>query len=288
MASFVVSFAMIATSLAAGWAGLISLDASATGLRCAVRVVSLSMAFISAVALGGIGPYRPAAIAGWTACLLVTVASGSRIATLSILAILAMHPGIGRLRWRLAAVVAFVGLGVALFYLPVFQNRFFYSGSGTLADVWEGKFDDAGRFYAWRAILPEIGRRPWIGSGVGSIHDYVPTVWPESVHIHNDYLRIAYEFGIVGLALFLAVVAWQILDLWRHTRSPAPAIRWASLSAVLGIAAFLITALTDNTLMYNLWFTNPLFTMIGAVYGLAAVESGAATAAAPIAAGSEQ
>lgn len=268
--AFAIGSLMICTSLAAGRLGIISLDPEAPGLRCAVRVVSLSLTISAAVALGAFPRAGFPAIAGWASCMVVTAISGSRIATLAILGILAAHPGIGRLRWRVVAMLAIPTLGLALFYTPVFQTRFFYSGSGTLADVWEGKFDDAGRFYAWRAILPEIVERPWIGRGVGAIHQYVPTVWPEAIHIHNDYLRIAFEWGLVGLAIFTLVAAWQLLDLGRGALRSQGVACWAFTAAFLGLIAFLLAAVTDNPLMYNLWLTNPLFALIGACYGLSA------------------
>jgi hypothetical protein len=33
----------------------------------------------------------------------------------------------------------------------------------------------------------------------------------------------------------------------------------------------MISALTDNTLSYNLWYMNPLFAVMGAAYGVAGI-----------------
>ena len=35
-----------------------------------------------------------------------------------------------------------------------------------------------------------------------------------------------------------------------------------------GFCGLLITCATDNTLIYNLYYTDPLFALIGAVYGV--------------------
>jgi O-antigen ligase len=265
--SVAIAVLLILITLTAGFTGLVSLEPRPPVIGVALRVSSIAITMAAAVALAALPKHRLAAIAAWASCLLVTVLTGSRMATLATLALPMFHPRIGRLRWRAVAALVIAGLAVAAFYTPVLQERFFHSGSGTLEDVWEGRFDDAGRFYAWERILPEIAEQPWLGHGVGTIHDFVPTVWPLMVHIHNDYLRIAYEVGGIGLSLFLVVHLWQYTDLWRFASLCQGTTRWAFTAALLGFTAFLVTAVTDNSLMYNLWLTNPLFAMMGAGYG---------------------
>ena len=61
-----------------------------------------------------------------------------------------------------------VGLAIALFYTPIFQERFFAEGEGTLGDVVEGNFLSFGRFETWPELWEEAWRHPVLGGGVGS------------------------------------------------------------------------------------------------------------------------
>src|SRR5205085_6961999 len=87
----------------------------------------------------------------------------------------------------------------------------------------------------------------------------------------NDYLRVGFELGLVGLAIFLAVLAWQLGHLAVQIRRSRGVVRTAFTASWLGLLAFLISACTDNTLSYNLWYMDPLFAVMGAAYGVAGV-----------------
>ena len=88
-------------------------------------------------------------------------------------------------------------------------------------------------------------------------------------HPHNDYLRIGFDGGLVGLSVFFAVVAWQIVDFRRRIAQTSGIRQQVFAAAYLGFFVFLITSLTDNTLVYNLWYMDPLFVLMGAAYGCA-------------------
>jgi O-antigen ligase len=207
-------------------------------------------------------------LAGWTFCLLVTVVTGSRMASLALLVAPIFHPLTRHRAWNLIAAGLLVLLALGLFYTPYFQQRFFYTGSGTLEDLFAGEFLSFGRFEAWPDIWDEAWLHPWLGAGVGTTYDFVPTVWPEMNHVHNDYLRLGFEVGLVGLAVFLGVVAYQLWDIRRQIRSSQGPLCEAFCACWLGLILLLVTGLTDNTLIYNLWYTDPLFALLGAAYGL--------------------
>jgi O-antigen ligase len=181
-----------------------------------------------------------------------------------------LHPLYRSVLGKLALTVILAVIGLAVFHSDTFQRRFFHSGQGTLSDLWQGKFLSFGRFEAWPKIWAEAWQQPYLGHGVGSVNDFVPLVWPGMNHAHNDYLRIGFELGLVGLALFALVMGWQIVDLRRRLRQPSGAARRGLAAALLGLLMFLVTACTDNPLVYNLWYMDPLFALVGAAYGVAA------------------
>jgi O-antigen ligase len=240
---------------------------SALGLRPTDRALGLTAALCGCVFMANFPARVFGPLLGWAFCLLLTVVTGSRMATLVLLLVPALVPWYGSQLWRILVILIIVGLGLALFHTPIFQERFFHEGSGTLADVLEGDFLSFGRFEAWPDIWDEAWRRPYLGAGVGSAYDFVPTVWDGMNHVHNDYLRVGFEVGVVGLAVFLLVLLWQVCDLWARIHRSRGVVRTAFAAAWLGLLVFVIAAFTDNPLGYNLWYTNPLFAVLGAAYG---------------------
>jgi O-antigen ligase len=242
---------------------------AAMGLTPTNRSLGLTAALAGCVFMARFPERVAGPLFGWGICILLTFVTGSRMATITLLFIPVLHPLYATQLWRVVMILAIAGLGVGLFYSPIFQERFFYEGSGTLTDVLEGDFLSFGRFESWPDIWDEAWRRPWLGAGVGSAYNFVPTVWEDMHHVHNDYLRVGFELGLTGLALFLGVVAWQLYDLRTRIEQSTGVTRTAFAASWLGLLVFLISAFTDNTLGYNLWFTNPLFAVMGAAYGVA-------------------
>jgi O-antigen ligase len=124
-----------------------------------------------------------------------------------------------------------------------------------------------------------IGTRPLFGVGLDRFHlsagslasPRLNSLWPARKNPHNDFLRVGAELGLVGLGLFLWILAaagrctWQVLS---RTRDP----RLAGL--VGGLIAFLVTSMVSDPLMvrevsYAFWIA----------LGLAVGQSAAAQAA---------
>jgi O-antigen ligase len=242
--------------------------AESAGMGIAVRSMSLTAALIGCVFLSQMPRRWLGPLTGWTLCLLVTVVTGSRMASLALLVAPIFHPLTRSRLWNFLAGGVLLVPAIGLFYTPTFQQRFFYTGSGTFSDLFAGEFLSFGRFEAWPDIWDEAWLHPWLGAGVGTTFDFVPTVWPEMNHVHNDYLRIGFELGLVGLTIFLITVIWQLWDIRRCITNTQGPLREAYSACWLGMILLLITGLTDNTLIYNLWYTDPLFALLGAAYGL--------------------
>jgi hypothetical protein len=252
-------------SLAAIRLGLVH----ALGMEPAPRVLGLTAALVGCVFLSEIPNRRLVPLLGWAACIALTTLSGSRMATVVLLVVLAIHPLYRHVLTRVAVVGSMLGLAIALFYTPTFQERFFAEGAGTVADVVEGNFLSFGRFETWPGLWDEACRHPVFGGGVGATRQFLPKINPDMTHPHNDYLRIGFEGGLVGLAAFFAVVVWQIADFRRRLAKVSGVRQQVFAAAYLGFFVFLITSFTDNTIVYNLWYMDPLFVLMGAAYGCA-------------------
>lgn len=248
-----------------------------------VRGAAMAAALVGCVSLAGFPKQKLLPLVGWGLCLLITTLTSSRMATLALLTVPLFHPFLrGRLLAKAIALGVFAGLAVIIFNTQTFQQHFFYSGQGSFSDLLAGDYADLGRFDAWSAVWEKAWQRPWFGTGVGSSYIFVPKVWTNMYHVHNDYLRVFFELGLVGLALYLAIIVWQLFNLRRQIAESDGIVRTTFSAAWLGLLAMLISCLTDNTMIYTTLYTNPLFALLGAAYGAAWFERQQATSASAI------
>ncbi len=89
---------------------------------------------------------------------------------------------------------------------------------------------------------------------------------------HNDYLRVFFETGALGLICFLMALVWQVRWLKKAIAGSDGRLQQAFAGVYLGLLALIITSLTDNSLGYNLQFTNPLFVLLGSACGVVHAE----------------
>ncbi len=94
-----------------------------------------------------------------------------------------------------------------------------------------------------------IGQFGPVGSGTGTFQKVYPLQEdPAAIdrfyvnHAHNDYLELAVEMGLPGIALILLFLAWWATSVWRLLRSPA-ADHYAIAGAVASAAVLLHSAL---------------------------------------------
>jgi len=204
------------------------------GMEIQARALALTTCLLGCVFVAGLSASPALSIIGWGLCLALTVITGSRMATFALLALWVAYPWRGRLAPRILASAGACIVAVALFYSPVFQHRFFEereSMRGSLGDVAKGDIFTAGRADAWPRIWRQAQRHIIVGAGIGQVGKFVPTVWPGVDQPHNEYLRIAYDLGLVGLACFVGVVVAQMLRLQREMRYATGELRYAGVAS---------------------------------------------------------
>jgi hypothetical protein len=105
-----------------------------------------------------------------------------------------------------------------------------------------------------RVGLHVIETRPLFGVGIDRFFLVAGTVksplleaaWASRRNPHNDFLRFAGELGLLGLGLFLWILASAAARIWQALRSSSDP-HLAGLAA--GLVAFLITSMVSNPLM---------------------------------------
>lgn len=110
------------------------------------------------------------------------------------------------------------------------------------------------RLKAAHDSLALIAAAPWKGHGGGSYYTVFPSVKGEDRnnrwdHAHNDYVEIAVDLGLPGLAMLAAL---YLATLWRVTRllrdSQPPAVRGLAGGVAMGMICALLHGLVDFNL----------------------------------------
>ncbi len=160
-------------------------------------------------------------------------------------------------------------MGVAFFYTERMQRKMFYSGQGTIGEVRFGNpdFFTAGRSRLWDLMIEEIKTKPVWGHGANASEEFVLSVtWGTLTHPHNDWLRLLYDYGLIGASVFAFCMASQVIHLLKRTKKhfgESNILLYAGASSFL---PFVLLMFTDNIILYAAFFGNLQFTIIGLVY----------------------
>jgi O-antigen ligase len=142
-----------------------------------------------------------------------------------------------------------------LFYAPLRERIFAtqYREVRERADMsrteqFDKAFEKSGREGLWKFILKEMGKDYHFvfGYGVGSAE--VDVMKKVGGVPHNEYLRVFYELGIVGLLLFVGLLR----QLWRIARQGASSAHNETQAILAGIAVSLITLYACGSLVDNM------------------------------------
>ena len=186
-----------------------------------------------------------------------------------VLVVLALYAGYEWRRWRGLAVTA-TAMGIlvaALIHLPgVFQQRYgFATGDRASSPISQATQEsNKQRMDFYRASLAILQEHPLIGVGTGGF----PRAYAEKTrgtdafqtrNPHNEYLHIATQLGVIGLAALL----YLFFEQWRESaRLASPFERNVSRGLLLAIvvACLFNSLLLDHTegLLY-VWLTGVLF-----------------------------
>jgi O-antigen ligase len=215
------------------------------------------------------------ALPWWTSIVVIPAIALTRTAIAAAAVTLPLNLGKVGLRRR----VLFIGLMLAglvfVFYTPRMQQKMFRSGEGTLSELSfsNPNLQTSGRTMMWEVFDARIRQSPWFGHGANASEELVNQLIPGLGHPHNDYMRLKYDYGYVGLCLFLLGLAGQTLHAWRKARKTAGPARWFLLGAASAFLPFLIMMKTDNIVLYAAFFGNLQFALLGLGYGAVAAEA---------------
>lgn len=144
--------------------------------------------------------------------------------------------------------------GVDLSKLPVVSRLTQNSNDETNSIDW--------RFGVWHDMLPMFRARPILGYGLGTfpdVRELQVNDYYASTEAHNDFLRLAVETGIVGLAVYVLLLLLVAHALIRTYHALAGSSYQLVVLAMLGfLAGFVVMSFFDNLLqgtpvMWAMW-----------------------------------
>ncbi len=169
---------------------------------------------------------------------------------------------------RMGLLIAIGAAGLALFHTERVQQRMFYSGEGTLLDMRldNPDFQTSGRAYIIEEMKAAIPEAPWFGHGANASQEMLGEIAEGLEHPHNDWLRLAYDYGYVGMVVFALTMLAQM---WHARRAAGRTAGAERLLLYAGSSAFVPMAMlmsTDNIILYAAYFGNLQFVILGLAY----------------------
>lgn len=211
----------------------------------------------------------------------VAILGGLLIATYTRGAWIAAFVVLGTFAWRhyrtraLVGAGLGVGLGLVLLTMSSFLNLYTPAELPNferipvyerVTDLFEGNVSDSvlWRIRMWKDMWGYAWESPWIGEGTGQVKEAVESVRGValgSLEVHNDYLRIFVEWGLIGVGVSLVSLGLLIRALIGRFRAWPHPVLALSLALTLGLC---IAAGWDNILRQtaNMWL---FFGMLGAI-----------------------
>jgi O-antigen ligase len=197
--------------------------------------------------------------------ILVPVLSVSRMAIISgVLSLCVLSKKIFSIRTvliLLLLIVTFVGLA----QIPAIQNKIYYATLKDRADKNEYEtINTSGRLYMWGILVNGIKDSPIFGHGANASEELLKPISEHFTHPHNEFLRILYDYGLVGMILFVYAFLKQILKLKNiKNRNGNEINKYYLYCSMWLFFPFFTFMLTDNILLYSAYFLNIHFLFVG-------------------------
>lgn len=257
---------------------------SAPGMALHQNPLSFYMLIMALLAFGRFaarGERRYLALAAiFGIWIVLTVTRITLLATVIAFAALALYNAWRErdLRLPLAALAIILLVGIPL--APIALERTFGTGF-TLADLGDLATDpvaliDAmnfqGREIIWPLVAGAFLTSPIFGLGLGTSTYFTAMVDAGGV-VHNEYLRLAADTGLIGIALFAAAMLAWLAAAIRGGR--AVAAREFAIPAGAGLIAWAVISLTDNPFDYYASFTQYVALAAAGTVALAEAEGAA-------------
>jgi O-antigen ligase len=205
---------------------------------------------------------------GLTVLIALSFSRTSTVVALLMFPLAQASPRDPRSWGRVGAWVMAIMLVAYLTFTFVEPIRARFLAKGDNASVGGIQVNTSGRDSIWKAVQDSAAESPWVGKGPGSSGIAVQKV-NETVHPHNDYLRLLHDFGGLGLGIWILGYGGLLIQAWRNWFWAEKYDRVTAHIHAAAVLAMLVVAfvmITDNVVVY-LFAMAPLGILIGASIG---------------------
>lgn len=181
-----------------------------------MAVVTLPLAVFAAAARRGVPRLLAAGVA--VICVvaaILTVSRGGFIGLAFTSLLLVFRSG-------LAPALRILTLGVGVALLAVAVPSHYWDVMSTIWSPTGGEYLESGvwsRVELWMKGLGLFMQKPLMGVGIGMYHEAAGLTWGQWTTVHNSFLQLATELGILGFALFLALLVLSVQNARRAQRA---------------------------------------------------------------------
>lgn len=209
----------------------------------------------------------------WAVCVGCVALSGMRLATATALLSAVIVPN----GWKVHSIVLRAALlsivGVSAFcFVDSLSSKMTYSGSSFMHVLRDP--DDlrtSGRRELWEDVFTAARDHGLVGAGGASATDFIIT-WTKGGHgghPHCDYLRVYFDYGAIGLTMWIMAFMYSLIDSIRHFYLASGRMEqtcWGLSFA--GLASILLLAITDNAILYSAFIGDIVFFAVGISYAM--------------------
>jgi O-antigen ligase len=209
--------------------------------------------------------------------VLGSIRTGVLASSITIVVFAIVRYKIKSLPYVILGIGVFVG---TLLYVPDFRNKMFkkqLSSEEIIEQVNELTTDDidsSGRFAMWEWSLDHFYKgKEWKGSGLGVLQNAFYTgnhPFGGLKVVHNDYVQILCDTGLIGLALYGLTLFSLIIHSFiiYYKKRKIPIVRLAAIISGVSLAGMISTLYTDNVVNYSLMTLSYPFALYGMTLGL--------------------
>lgn len=165
-------------------------------------------------------------------------------------------------RWFARATAASVAAVVLMTQYAPLRDRFLVNDGATIAGLSIGT---SGRSNIWETIISQMD--DWsltVGHGAGQAEVLVEKIFIVITQPHNDYLRLLYDFGLIGLLLWVVPLVSALIFTFRMSSKMRHSHDFALfLATFLLLGLVTISGLLDNMIIY-VFVMAPVAVFLGA------------------------
>lgn len=172
-------------------------------------------------------------------------------------------------RFKRVFIIILIGvIELGIFNMPRTQEKMFYSGRGTFAELRldNPNFATSGRAFMWDIMKPEIKKKPIFGHGANASEMFISVLTGGLAHPHNDWLRLLYDYGYLGTFVFVWCLIVQFFHALKRAKKTTEGTRILFYAGVSSLLVFVLFMFTDNIILYTAFFGNLQFTILGLAY----------------------